>query len=317
VTVTKGSTIVLRGERKANLYKLKGSVIIGDTSVTTEKEETSCIRGSKTGVETLQALARQREEKRGAETCKEESRDQCQIDKKKATVKVGTFIHRPDGFLGLTHEDVGGPSKSALLGGNQDESHKWVHRSVSFVGDLSRQSMVATMSGKEVLGIFKNVKKCSRISKVLQRDAKKERYNGDSSQWPYGSKRHFKAWKETGWQQDVLAKVNRTILERVRCQESSRRLYLTDMSHQIKRLLFAADKGKTPLEDWSGKDVTKDEASVMKAQCSRQVESMSTGKVTQQVENDAAPWTPGITISVVVPTEVIQFGHYDAMLDAV
>ena len=115
----------------------------------------------------------------------------------------------------------------------------------------------------------------------------------------------------------MLAKVNRTILERVRCQESSRRLYLTDMSHQIKRLLFVADKGKTPLEDWSGKDVTKDEASVMKAQCSRQVESMSTGKVTQQVENDAAPWTPGITISVVVPTEVIQFGHYDAMLDAV
>ena len=70
------------------------------------------------------------------------------------------------------------------------------------------------------------------------------------------------------------------------------------------------------MEDWSGKDVTTDEASVMKSQCSRQVESVSTGKVMQQVEKDAAPWTPEITVSVVVPTEVIQFGHYDAMLDA-
>ena len=204
VTVTKGSTIVLKGERKANLYKLKGSVIIDSTSRSTEKEETSSIRGSKIGVDTLQALAKQREEK---------FRNQCHIDKK-ARVKIGTFIHRPERFLGLIHEDVSGHSKSALLG-DKDESRKCVHHYVSSVGDLTRQSMVATMSGKEVLGIFKKVKKRSRISKVLQHDAKKEKYNGDSSKMPYGSKRHFKVWKETGWQHDVLAKVNRTILERV------------------------------------------------------------------------------------------------------
>ena len=92
-------------------------------------------------------------------------------------------------------------------------------------------------------------------------------------------------------------------------------MYLTNKNHQIERLLIAADKGKIPLEDWSGKYVTKGEASGMKSQCSLQVESTSTGKVMQQVETYAAPWTPGIKVSVVVPTEVIQFGHYDAIVD--
>ena len=77
-------------------------------------------------------------------------------------MKFGTFIHHPDGFLGLSHEDVRGPSKSALLGGYQDGSLECVHQYVSSVGDLSRRKMVATMSGKkEALRIFNSYKKCS------------------------------------------------------------------------------------------------------------------------------------------------------------
>ena len=38
--VTKGSMTVLKVERTMNLYKVIGSMVIGDTSVATEKEDT-------------------------------------------------------------------------------------------------------------------------------------------------------------------------------------------------------------------------------------------------------------------------------------
>jgi len=39
--VTKGSMTILKGERITNLYKLTGSIIIGDASTATEKEDTT------------------------------------------------------------------------------------------------------------------------------------------------------------------------------------------------------------------------------------------------------------------------------------
>jgi len=44
VKVTKGFITILKGERTTNLYKLTGSIIIGDASTATEKEDTgSCV----------------------------------------------------------------------------------------------------------------------------------------------------------------------------------------------------------------------------------------------------------------------------------
>jgi len=40
IKVTKGSMTILKGERTANLYKLIGSIIIGDASAATEKKDT-------------------------------------------------------------------------------------------------------------------------------------------------------------------------------------------------------------------------------------------------------------------------------------
>jgi len=39
IKVTEGSMTILQGERTTNLYKLTGSIIIGDASVATEKED--------------------------------------------------------------------------------------------------------------------------------------------------------------------------------------------------------------------------------------------------------------------------------------
>jgi len=41
IKVTKGSMTILKGERIANLYKLTGSIIIGDCSAAIEKEDTT------------------------------------------------------------------------------------------------------------------------------------------------------------------------------------------------------------------------------------------------------------------------------------
>ena len=39
IKITKGSMMILKRERTANLYKLIGSIIIGDTSTTTTEKE--------------------------------------------------------------------------------------------------------------------------------------------------------------------------------------------------------------------------------------------------------------------------------------
>ena len=41
IKVSKGSMMILKGERTANLYKLIGRIIIGDASATTEKDDTT------------------------------------------------------------------------------------------------------------------------------------------------------------------------------------------------------------------------------------------------------------------------------------
>jgi len=40
IKVTKGSMMILKSEQITNLYKLTGTIIIGDASVATEKEDT-------------------------------------------------------------------------------------------------------------------------------------------------------------------------------------------------------------------------------------------------------------------------------------
>ena len=40
IKVTKGSMMILKGERTTNLYKMTGSVVVGDASTTTKKEDT-------------------------------------------------------------------------------------------------------------------------------------------------------------------------------------------------------------------------------------------------------------------------------------
>ena len=58
------------------------------------------------------------------------------------------------------------------------------------------------------------------------------------------------------------------------------------------------------------RDVTFDEASLMKSTNSQQVESMKTNEISQRVESNATPCTPDSSVSFEIPPEVIQDGDH-------
>ena len=177
----------------------------------------------------------------------------------------------------------------------------------------------------------------------------------------------------TPQQNGVAGRLNRSLLEKIRCllsQSGLEKIFwaeaLTYASHLINRLPSSAIEGKTPMEMWSGKpahdydqlkvfgcpayyhvrtdkleprarkaifvgfkrgvkgyklwdpvdkkivlsrDVTFDEASILKLPSSHQVESDPTEEISQVVEIDAAPHCPDGTVSMQVPTEVTPGEH--------
>ncbi|KAH9744296.1 External alternative NAD(P)H-ubiquinone oxidoreductase B4 [Citrus sinensis] len=211
---------------------------------------------------------------------------------KKTRVKFGTANHDTRKILEYVHSDVWGPTKTASIGGS--------HYFVTFVDDFSR---------------------CVKI-KVFQSDNGGE-YTSDPFLQVYqneGIKRHF-TMRHTPQQNGVAERMNRTLLEKVRCMLSDAGLdkkfwaeAVSYASHLINRLPSAVFGGKTPMKMWSGKhaqdydslrifwcpiyyhvkddkkfvcsrDVTFDEASMMKASSSQQVEN-KTKEVTPRVKEE-------------------------------
>ena len=166
------------------------------------------------------------------------------------------------GILNYVHSDVWGPSKMASLGGK--------HYYVTFVDDFSRRVCVYNMkTNDEVLDIFLTWKKMvenqtGRKIKCIRTDNGGE-YRSD----PFmkicadeGILRHFSV-RNTPQQNGVAERMNRTLLEKVRCMLSNAGLgkqfwaeAVTYACHLINRLPSTAIGGKTPLEKWSGKPAT-------------------------------------------------------------
>ena len=93
--MTKGSMVVLKADRRNNLYYLKGSTVTGQVAASTGSDEDSTrlwhMRLGHAGEKSLQTLARQGLLK-GARTCKMEFCEHC-ITGKKTKVKFGTATH--------------------------------------------------------------------------------------------------------------------------------------------------------------------------------------------------------------------------------
>ena len=263
--VVSGALVVMKGTRRNNLYLYQGSTAVGTAAAVSEADKVTemsklwHMRLGHAGEKSLQTLAMQGLLK-GAKTCKLDFCEQCVLGKQKR-VKFGTAIHNTEGILDYIHTDVWGPTKTASLGGK--------HYFVTFVDDFSRRVWVYTLKSKdEVFETFLVWKKMVEIQtgrkiKVLRSDNGTEYRNDQFSIFckKEGISRHFTV-RDTPQQNGVAERMNRTLLEKVRCMLSNAGLgkqfwaeAVMYASHLINRLPSATLNGKTPLEVWSGKPV--------------------------------------------------------------
>ena len=212
------------------------------------------------GEKALQILVKQGLLK-GVRTGKLDFCEHCVLGKQKR-VSFGTALHNTKGILDYVHTDVWGPTRTPSMSGK--------HYFVTFVDDFSRRVWVYLMKQKnEVLEIFLKWKKMietqtGRKIKRLRSDNGTE-YTND----PFmrvcedeGIVRHFTV-RKTPQQNGVAERMNRTLLEKVRCMLSNAGLgkqfwgeAVTYACHLINRLPSSALEGKTPMEVWSGKPAT-------------------------------------------------------------
>ena len=93
--MTKGSMVVLKADRRNNLYYLKGSTVTGQVAASTSQKEDSIrlwhMRLGHAGEKAMQTLVKKGLLK-GAETCKLDLCEHCIIGKK-TKVKFGTASH--------------------------------------------------------------------------------------------------------------------------------------------------------------------------------------------------------------------------------
>ena len=263
--VVSGTLVVMKGIRRNNLYLYQGSTAVGTAAAVSEADKVAemsrlwHMRLGNAGEKSLQTLAMQGLLK-GAKTCKLDFCEQCVLGKQKR-VKFGTAIHNTEGILDYIHTDVWGPTKTASLGGK--------HYFVTFVDDFSRRVWVYTLKSKdEVFETFLVWKKMVEIHtgrkiKVLRSDNGTEYRNDQFSIFckKEGISRHFTV-RDTPQQNGVAERMNRTLLEKVRCKLSNAGLgkqfwaeAVMYASHLINRLPSAALNSKTPLEVWSGKPI--------------------------------------------------------------
>ena len=263
--VVSGVLVVMKGIRRNNLYLYQGSTVAGITTAVPEADKVAemsrlChMRLGHAGEKSLQTLAMQGLLK-GAKTCKLDFCEQCVLGKQKR-VKFGTAIHNTEGILDYIHTDIWGPAKTTSLGGK--------HYFVTFVDDFSRRVWVYTLKSKdEVFETFLVWKKMvenqtGRKIKVLRFDNGTEYINDQFSYFcnKEGISRHFTV-RDTPQQNGVAERMNRTLLEKVRCMLSNAGLdkqfwaeAVMYASHLIYRLPSAALNGKTPLVVWSGKPI--------------------------------------------------------------
>ena len=222
--VVSGALMVMKGIRRNNLYLYQGSTVAGTAAAVSEVDKVAemsrlwHMRLGHAGEKSLQTFSMQGLLK-GAKTCKLDFCEQCVLGKQKR-VKFGTAIHNTKGILDYIHTDVWGPTKTASLGGK--------HYFVTFVDDFSRRVWVYTMkSNDEVFETFLVWKKMvenqtGRKIKVLRSDNGTEYRNDQFSIFckKEGISRHFTV-RDTPHQNGVAERMNRTLLEKVRCMLSN------------------------------------------------------------------------------------------------
>lgn len=260
--VTKGSMVVMKAPRFHKLYFLEGKTIVGTAAVASVNDDVDStklwhMRLGHAGEKALQGLMKQGLLK-GAKSGKLDFCEHCVLGKQ-TRVSFGTAIHQTRGILDYVHSDVWGPTKTASLSGR--------HWYVTFIDDYSRRVWVYTMMRKnEVLDIFSSWKKLAENETGKRIKALRTDNGGEYTSRAFqrfcrdeGIKRHFTVAR-TPQQNGVAERLNRTLLEKVRCMLAQSGMgkefwaeAITYACHIINRLPSAVNDGKTPYEVWTGK----------------------------------------------------------------
>ncbi|KAE8661751.1 hypothetical protein F3Y22_tig00113724pilonHSYRG00184 [Hibiscus syriacus] len=266
--IISGALVIMKGiQKRNNVYYFLGSTIIGTAAVvaSTDEHESEAtrlwhMRLGHVGEKSLKLLIDQGLLK-GARAYKLAFCEHC-IKGKKTRVKFGTAIHDTKGILDYVHSDVWGPSKTTSLGGT--------HYYVTFVDDFSRRVWVYPMkTNDEVLGFFLKWKKMMETQTGRKIKCLRTDNGGEYKNDPFlkvceeeGIVRHFTV-RGTPQQNGVAERMNRTLVEKVRCMLSNAGLgkefwaeALVYACHLVNRLPSTAIGGKTPLEKWFGVPAT-------------------------------------------------------------
>jgi len=157
---TKSSITILKGERTVNFYKITWSIIISDTSTTTEKEDTIRLwhmRLRHMSEQDLQVL-----HKKGVLLgIKYYKLDLCKfwIMCRHRKVVFSTSQHKTKGLLDLIHTDVWGPSPLASIEG--------ARYYVTFINDFSMRVWVYFLKQNQKYFInSRNGKLCCDLSPI-------------------------------------------------------------------------------------------------------------------------------------------------------
>jgi len=262
--ITKGSLVVARGNKHSNLYSLQSSVSDDSVNVV-EKECASELWHKRLGhmsVKGIDYLAKKSKLSR----VKEAKLDKCVHCLAGKQRRVSFMSHPPtrkSGPLELIHSDVCGPMKVRSLGG--------AYYFVTFIDDYSRKLWVYTLKHKsDVLGVFKEFhalveRQTGKKLKCIRTDNGGE-YCGPFDEYcrRYGI-RHQKTPPKTPQLNGLAERMNRTIMERVRCMLDDAKLpssfwaeAVSTAVHVINLSPVVALKNEVPDKVWCGKEVSYD-----------------------------------------------------------
>lgn len=204
----------------------------------------------------------------------------CDLDKcehciigKSHRVKFGKGVHSTRGILDYVHADLWGPAITQSLGG--------ARYFLSIVDDYSRRVWVHILKSKdEAYGKFKDW--VNLVENQTEKKVKKLRTDNGlefCSSWfdrfckDRGIARHLTV-PGTPQQSGLVERMNRTILNRVRCMLSSSGLPKTFWAEAVSTSMYlinrtpsSAIQMKTPIEMWSGVPAEYEELRVFGSLC--------------------------------------------------
>ncbi|KAG8481484.1 hypothetical protein CXB51_026330 [Gossypium anomalum] len=265
--ISKGSLVVMKGQRKtAKLYVLQGSTVTGDAAVASSSlsddditklwhmrghmrlghmSENGMVELSKRGLLDGQGI------------CKLNFCEHCVFGKQKR-VRFTRGIHNTKETLEYIHSDLWGPSRVPSRGG--------ANYMLTFIDDFSRKVWAFFLKQKsDVFSAFKSwkimiEKQTGKQIKYLRTDNGLEFCSDEFNILckSEGIVRHLTV-RHTPQQNGVAERMNRTIMEKVRCMLSNANLPKSFWAEAASTACFLINRSpsvaiekKTPQEVWSG-----------------------------------------------------------------